>query len=160
MAKRKRHRTLTPQEIKELKKIVRQNPGFSAQGNLGIFFDLYLVCEATARKLIYYKKKKNPEGLNINSIISCVNLFFPNKLASIPMENIFGSAISRTRNNKTCRQLRNSYIHNLSKEDKNEIDRRINILERDMQKWIKLFEYTKNGLNINKQLLSLSKQIS
>lgn len=140
MAKTKKQRVLTPKEIRELRKIVQQKPGFSAQGNVGRFFDLYLLCEATARKLVYYKTRKNSQILNIDSIKSTINLFFPNKTANIPIENIFGSAVKRKRNDKTCRQLRNSYIHSLSKEDRNEIDRRINTLEQDMQKWLSLFE--------------------
>ena len=49
----KNKKTLTSQEIKELKKILRLNPNFSVQGKLGDFFDYYLLCEVTARKLIY-----------------------------------------------------------------------------------------------------------
>ena len=56
MAKNRKFQ-LTTQQNKELKKILRLNPNFSAQGKLGDFFDSYLLCDATARKLVYYKTK-------------------------------------------------------------------------------------------------------
>lgn len=43
---------LTEKRKTELKKITNQSPGFISQGDLGTFFDLYLVCESTARKII------------------------------------------------------------------------------------------------------------
>ena len=136
----KNKKTLTSQEIKELKKILRLNPNFSVQGKLGDFFDYYLLCEVTARKLIYYKKKKNNTILYISSIISAMKHFFPNNYKSVPVNEIFASGSNTHRNNKTCRQLRNNYIHTLSKEDKTEIENRNSDLKSNMRKWLYLFE--------------------
>lgn len=138
MAKKKEE--LTGPQKKELKKILRLNPNFSAQGKLGEFFDSYLLCEATARKLIHYKTGKDNITLYIQSIDSALKRFFPNNFVSIPVNKIFASSLKTNRNNKTCRQLRNAYIHNLSKEDRAEIENRITSLNEDMKKWLSLFE--------------------
>ena len=58
----------------------------------------------------------------------------------IPVNKVFASRLKTNRNNKTCRQLRNAYIHNLSKEDRTEIENRITSLKDDMNKWLGLFE--------------------
>lgn len=138
MAKKKEQ--LTGQQIKELKKILRLNPNFSAQGKLGEFFDSYLLCEATARKLVHYKTGKDNITLYTTSIESAIKRFFPNNFSSIPINKIFASSLRTNRNNKTCRQLRNAYIHNLSKEDRLEVENRIISLKNDMLKWLNLFE--------------------
>ncbi|PLB85258.1 hypothetical protein C0T31_11845 [Dysgonamonadaceae bacterium] len=136
----KKKEELTGPQKKELKKILRLNPNFSAQGKLGEFFDSYLLCEATARKLIYYKTGKDHITLYTKSIDSALKRFFPNNFDSIPVNKIFDSSLKTNRNNKTCRQLRNAYIHNLSKKDRTEIENRITPLKEDMQKWLSLFE--------------------
>lgn len=132
-------KTLSKAQIKELKKIRRLVPKFSCQGNLGEFFDNYLVCEATARKLVYYKTGKKSIILYIRSIESALKYYYPKNYTSIPINNIFASGQKTVRNNKTCRQLRNAYIHSLSLEDRNEIEQRIGSLKKDMQKWLDLF---------------------
>ena len=116
------------------------NPNFSAQGKLGEFFDSYLLCEATARKLVYYKTGKDNITLYTSSIDSALKRFFPNNFSGIPVNKVFASRLKTNRNNKTCRQLRNAYIHNLSKEDRTEIENRITSLKDDMNKWLGLFE--------------------
>jgi hypothetical protein len=138
MAKKKEQ--LTGKQIKELKKILRLNPNFSAQGKLGEFFDSYLLCEATARKLVHYKTGKDNITLYTTSIDSAIKQFFPSNFSTIPVNKIFASSLRTNRNNKTCRQLRNGYIHNLSKENRTEIENRIISLNEDMNKWLNLFE--------------------
>lgn len=138
MAKKKEQ--LTGHQKKGLKKILRLNPNFSAQGKLGEFFDSYLLCEATARKLVHYNTGKDNITLHTSSIDSALKRFFPNNFSAIPINKIFASSLRTIRNNKTCRQLRNAYIHNLSKEDKAEIENRITSLNEDMNKWLSLFE--------------------
>jgi hypothetical protein len=41
---------------------------------------------------------------------------------------------------KTCRQLRNGYLHSLSKKDKEEINSRFGELKGYMEKWINLLK--------------------
>lgn len=139
MAKKKEG--LTGLQKKELKKILKLNPNFSAQGKLGEFFDSYLLCEATARKLIYYKTGKDNITLYTKSIDSALKRFSPNNFDSNLVNKIFSSSLKTNRTNKTCRQLRNAYIHNLSKEDRTEIENRITSLKGDMQTWLNLFVF-------------------
>ena len=139
MSKMKKKELSTAQK-KEIKKVLRLIPNFATQGKLGIFFDYYLLCEATARKLFFYKTGKDSITLYTNSIESALKHYFSNEFSNIPINKIFSSSLSTNRNNKTCRQLRNAYIHNLSKEDRTEIENRIVSLEEDMKKWLKLFD--------------------
>jgi len=131
---------LSAKQIKELKKILRLSPMFHVQGKLGDFFDYYLMCEVTARKLIFFKTGKTSQTLYINSIDSTVKHYFPSQYTATPIDKIFSSGSKSGRNNKSCRQLRNGYIHSLSKEDKSEIESRIIVLKADMQKWLNLFD--------------------
>ena len=130
---------LSAKQIKELKKIIGLSPKFHVQGKLGDFFDNYLLCEVTARKIIFFKTGKTSQNLYIKSIKSAAKHYFPSQNTAIPIDNIFLSGNKSNRNNKSCRQLRNGYIHSLSKEDRNEIESRIIDLKADMQKWINLF---------------------
>lgn len=128
----------------ELKKITMQCPGFSCQGNLGYFFDLFLICEATARKLIFYYKKETfrteSQIYTIKEVKAALNLFsLLNTNDFNFVDFIFKSGIG-SRGNKTCRQLRNDYIHNLSLIDRSEIENRNVDLIGNMNKWIKLFQ--------------------
>lgn len=128
----------------ELKKITIQSPGFKCQGDLGYFFDLFLVCEATARKLIFYYNIENSRSENqfysITEVRFALNFF---SLSVMPNDDfvkyIFKSG-KGTRGNKTCRQLRNDYIHNLSQFDRAEIESRNKDLIENMNKWIQLFQ--------------------
>jgi len=71
---------LSSKQIKELKKILRLSPMFHVQGKLGDFFDYYLLCEATARKLIFFKTGKTSKILYISSIESAVKYYFSSQL--------------------------------------------------------------------------------
>ena len=129
---------LNAQQLLELKKITNSKPGFSLQGKLGEFFDLYLVCEVTARKLVYYNVREKRKKLRVDSIKSAIETFVPNDLEEIPIYKIFKSGKGK-RNSNTCRSLRNNYLHSLSENDRIEIEERINVLKSDMEKWINLF---------------------
>jgi len=135
---------LNTQRKTELKKITNQSPGFNSQGELGVFFDLFLVCEATARKLIvYYKKeisKTESKIYTINEVKAALNLFsISNSNDDNFVNNIFKSG-KGSRGKKTCRQLRNGYFHSLSQKDRAEIESRSEDLTENMKKWIQLFQ--------------------
>jgi hypothetical protein len=130
--------SLKSNHFNELQKIIKQKPNFSVQGSLGEFFDLYLVCEATARKIVSYNSGTSSKELHFASIMSAVNTYFPNKLTNSTITQIFNSNFGK-RNNRTCRQLRNGYLHSLSEKDKIEIVSRIDSLKNDMNKWISIF---------------------
>jgi hypothetical protein len=130
---------LNRQQRNELQRIINNQPNFKLQGILGEFFDLYLVCEATAKKLIYYNTGSDLlNSYRVDMIESSAILFFPNKAGNIPINEIFKSG-EGIRGNKTCRQLRNAYIHNLSVQDRAEIEAHFVQLKYNMEQWINLF---------------------
>ena len=125
---------------KEIKKILNRTPGFSKQGQLGEFFDKYLLCEALARKIIEYKKGKSDkfETLNYTSIESALKFYKYNSYIDIIVK-IFKSGDGK-RGEKTPRQLRNGYFHNLSEEDRKEIETRSNDMISLMNDFINQFK--------------------
>lgn len=116
---------LSNREKKEIKKMFKKEPGFFKQGNLGLFFDKFLLIEALMRKLINYYKTQNNKKINDTQYqITEIKAVF-RKLGTISkyeknIDIIFPGG-SGTRDNKSARQLRNGYIHSLSDKDKNEI---------------------------------------
>lgn len=128
----------------ELKKITIQSPGFKCQGDLGCFFDLFLVCEATARKLISYYKNENSKSENqfysITEVRFALNFFSISVMANDDFVKYIFKSGNGLRGKKTCRQLRNDYIHNLSQFDRAEIESRNKDLIENMNKWIQLFQ--------------------
>ena len=130
---------LNAEGILKLKNLTIPKPGFSSQRSLGEFFDLYLICEVSAKVLVaYYSPKNKKRVLRIDNIKSAIRVFFPNDIERIPVNEIFQSG-NGTRNNKSCRQLRNSYFHELSEKDRIEIEERIIVLKSYMEIWINLF---------------------
>jgi hypothetical protein len=134
------------QQKKEIKKILNRTPGFSKQGQLGEFFDKYLLCEALARKIIEYKRNYSKkqgksdkfETLNYTSIESALKFYKYNSYINIIVK-IFKSG-DGIRDEKTPRQLRNGYFHNLSEEDRKEIETRSNDLISLMNDFINQFK--------------------
>ena len=138
------HRELNPHEKSGLQRIINNQPNFKQQGKLGDFFDLYLVCEATARKLIFYSTSRgSSDSFKVHIIESSTMTFFPSKIGNIPIRDIF-KAGAGIRGNKTCRQLRNDYIHSLSSLDRSEIEERIIPLKQNMEQWINMFNPIEN----------------
>ena len=133
---KKEEYTLSPQQKRELKKITTLSPNFKAQGKLGEFFDLYLVCESTAKKFLEFTGYKTYQ---VNSIQKIIEKYFPNSIDKKQIESIFKGG-EGTRNSKSCRQLRNEYLHQLSIKGRTEIENRIEELSDNMNKWIVLFE--------------------
>jgi len=128
----------------ELKKITNQSPGFRCQGDLGYFFDLFLVCEATARKLISYYKNEISKSENqiytITEVKAALSFFSISVMPNDDFVNYIFKSGNGLRGKKTCRQLRNDYIHNLSQIDRNEIESRNKDLIENMNKWTQLFQ--------------------
>jgi|GEM_PF-2351423 len=138
-AKRKEpFQTLNDQHKSNLNKILDQKTNFSAQGKLGEFFDLYIVCEVTARKLIYYNTHKKDIKFRIDDLEKAVNKFYPEKYDKDLIQQIFKSGKGK-RGNKTSRELRNSYLHTLCKDDRQEIENRFDTLKMYMNRWIEIF---------------------
>jgi hypothetical protein len=128
-------RKLTSGQQTVIVRIKSEAPDFKQQGKLGEFFDLFLVCEATAKKLINYAGYND---YNITNIQRAMSMYFPNESSDF-LNNIFLGGDGNKRNHKSCRQLRNGYIHSLSKQDRQEIENRIDVLRNNMNRWINLF---------------------
>lgn len=70
---------LSAKQIKELKKFLNLSPMFHVLGKVDDFFDYYLLCEVTARKLIFFQTGKTSQTLYTKSINSAVKHYFPNQ---------------------------------------------------------------------------------
>ena len=130
---------LNSRQLRDLKRIIDSQPNFQDQGKLGHFFDLYLVCEATARKLIYYYNGNGDHrAFIVTTVKTATEVFFHNQISEIDIENIFRSGNANI-GSRTCRQLRNKYIHDLSASAREEIENRFSDLKSKMENWINLF---------------------
>ena len=130
--------TLTPQQNTALKGYLTNIPDFSTQTKLGDFLSMYFVCHILAGKLVEYKSGKKAKILRVDSLKSAVRTFGLQINDNI-IDEIF-SLDKGNRGNYSCRTLRNNYVHNLSKNDKNEIDVRFDNLKSYMEQWINLFK--------------------
>jgi hypothetical protein len=114
---------ITKRRNTELKSVRDLDPGFSCQGQVGMFIGLYLQSEVFARKLqSYYRTDtgKNDDGkLNI-SVLKAAVRHFKLSFKEEFIDQVFTGGTG-TRGGKSARQLRNGYLHSLSTEDKNEI---------------------------------------
>ena len=136
--------TLFTKQINFLNGKINCKSNLSSSQNLVDFFDLFFVCEVTARKLIeYYHAENNltakteTEKYNMTSLKAAVK-HFSLSINEPTLQNIFRAGVGK-RNQKSCRQLRNAYIHSLLDDDKAEIENRFNQLKTDMDTWINLF---------------------
>lgn len=135
-------KTLNTQQVKHLKDLATNSPNFKTdKSNLGEFFNLYIICEITARRLVRYYREAKSDASNLisPSIDSAVNTFFPSKSNSIDVKKIFEGSEGK-RGYKSCRQLRNGYLHSLSSSDKKEIEDRFEDLKTSMSAWLDLFQ--------------------
>ncbi len=133
--------SLNTKQINELRTKYLAKSNLSVSAELRDFFDLFLVCEATARKIIeYYRNQKKPknttENYTITQIRSAVK-HFNLYVVDSTIEHIFKAGKGKL-GHKTCRQLRNSYIHNVPK-GKEEIELRFKELKDYMEQWIYIF---------------------
>jgi hypothetical protein len=136
-----KHAVLSEKQYKELKLIPALQPGFNKQGDVGVFFDLWLVCEVLAKKYIMYHKQleKPPIRWQYPELTAALNAFSVS-YASEKVKPVFKSGNDGKRGGKTARQLRNGYIHSLSVNDRKEIETRNGEL-------VSLLNYWKNKLS-------------
>lgn len=115
------------------------NPGFSCQGVVGEFIGYYLRCEVFATKLQhYYQSDKDYKkiGLNTKSLTEALSYFqmhFDNEI----LIKLFQGGAGK-RGTKSARQLRNGYLHQLSKSDRDEIECNGMWAISQMKKWLSL----------------------
>ena len=139
--KRALNQALSHAEIKSIREIAKLDGKIlSATTPVGHFLERYLVSEAVARKLIAYKTRKPcPQTLNFQSIVSASKHFYlaPSIHPQL-IENVFRGGAGH-RNSKTPRQLRNSIVHSLSREDCVETRTRHHDLMALMKRWLDHF---------------------
>ncbi len=120
-------------EIEALRKIRNEqlrsvhdlNPGFSFQGLVGEFIGVYIQSEVFARKLQDYYRKDKKKDKNVELRIDVLKAGIKHFKLSFPEDHIdlLFRGGNGTKGKKSARQLRNGYLHNLSPEDKKEINK-------------------------------------
>lgn len=130
--------SLSDNQIKELKAILTLDPGFTKQGKVGTFIDLWLVCEVLAKKYIMYHKQlsESPYTWKYTQLTAALKSF------SVPYDSekvipAFKSGHNGRRGSKTARQLRNGFLHTLSANDRKEIEARNGELATLLRYWKK-----------------------
>lgn len=116
---------LTESQRNALREVIASEPGFKAQGAIGEFLDLWLVCEVLVKKLIMYHKgeKELPFKWQYNQIPPALDHFGIGYQGE-RIKPAFSGNQKAKRGAKSARVLRNRYIHTLSKEDRFEIEGR------------------------------------
>lgn len=133
-------RTLSNEHKNNLKALINNSPEFTTkESKLGDFFNCYLICEVIARRLVRYYYQKDKKVLSLSNIKTAFKTYFPSEIDKIEIDKIFKGNKGK-KNQKSCRQLRNGYLHSLSSSDKLEIETRYEVLEEYMKKWINLFK--------------------
>lgn len=130
---------LSDKQLKELKEITNHAPGFNKQGKVGSFFDLWLVCEVLAKKYIMYHKQDTELPVNWSyTQLTAALKNFSVPYVDVNVEPTFKSGHKGKRGSKTARQLRNSFIHSLSVNDRKEIESRHKELIANLTYWKKV----------------------
>ncbi|WP_445397938.1 hypothetical protein [Zobellella sp. An-6] len=117
--------SLTKQQLKALADIANCSPGFKAQGVLGDFLDLWLVCEVLAKKLITYHK--NLSDIPFRWSYTQLEASFKHlgiSYCESKVKTMFHSDKKAKRGSKPARVLKNGYLHTLSDADREEIESR------------------------------------
>ena len=113
-----------------LNDLAKRTPGFACQGKLGAFVDRYLVADALANKLVSFyvtdTSVKATRTLHISQLNSAIR-HFSFAFTTEQVRAVFQSGIG-ARSKKSPRQLRNAYFHSLSKNDRLEIEDRLDEL--------------------------------
>jgi len=110
--------------------ISERTPGLQCQGKLGSFLDAYFVAEALAKKIqqFYQNDKNRPDSDKVET----KQLAAAHRHFSIPMnEDDIRSTFAGgpgTRGSKSARQLRNGYVHSLSPNDREEIEKNFHVI--------------------------------
>jgi len=135
------NKRLGNQRKKKLQKIICRRYAICDNRKLIDFLSLYIDCEATAKKYVYYykadKKQKNSntyEGLKYDEVGKAAR-YFALEINADLIKKIFESSTG-IRNHKTPRQLRNGVVHSKSIKDIEEIELRFDELLSLMNTWI------------------------
>ncbi len=116
---------LNENQRKALREIIDSEPGFKAQGVIGEFLDLWLVCEVLVKKLIMYQKSESELPMNwqwtqVGPALRNFGIMYEDE----KVKPAFSGDRKAKRGEKSARVLRNGYLHTLSKSDTSEIERR------------------------------------
>lgn len=110
--------------------ITQRFPGFSCQGDLGAFLERYFVADVLSRKVMsFYQddiKKLRSDKIQVQQLSAAVR-HFGIIYTELDLRTLFlgGEGL---RGSKSARQLRNGYVHDLSAEDRVEIERMAPVL--------------------------------
>jgi len=119
---KKQESALTQRRNTGLDDAVSKDPGFSCQGLVGEFISDYLRCDLFATRLMnYYQADKQYKKTKLNT--QALDEACRHFSLHFPKENIlrlFRGGEGK-RGEKSAKQLRNGYLHQLSKADRNEI---------------------------------------
>jgi hypothetical protein len=116
-----------------------RDPGFSCQGIVGEFIGLYLRCELFATRLQNYYQvdmQCQETGLNTASLIKAFK-HFGLHIQDQKVLGLFKGGSGKI-GEKSARQLRNGYLHELTESDRNEIISNGPILITEMRKLLKM----------------------
>lgn len=145
------NKRLDNQRKKVLKKLLSDRYSIGKNKKLIDFLSLYIDCEATAKKYVYYykhdkKQKKSDafDSLKYNEVEKAA-WYFGLKPTEDLIVKIFESSTGK-RNQKTPRQLRNGIFHSKSSEDIEEVESRFDELKEIMQRWIDITNESTNRL--------------
>lgn len=104
--------------------IAAKRIGFGCQGKVGTFIDNYIVCEATATKLVQFyktdKKFKSSGPLRKDDIHDAL-VHFGIQINKLDVGAVFTGG-SGKKGTKSARQLRNGFLHSISESDRIEIE--------------------------------------
>ena len=132
---------LSKKRRESLKNIADKKIGFSCQGKVGAFIDNYVVCEATATKLVQFyktdKKLKLGGTLRKDEILNALKHFGFQMLGQ-DISTVFTGGKGR-KGAKSARQLRNGFLHSISDSDKNEIQKKYSQLIKLMNMFLSFF---------------------
>lgn len=123
-----------------LKNTVSNDPGFSCQGVVGEFVGYYLRCEVFAQKLQdYYLNDiscEKEDKIYTNTLKKSLE-HFSMHFSDSHLKAIFKGGKGK-RGEKSARQLRNGYLHQLSSADRTEICDKATDYNTYMEKFLEL----------------------
>jgi hypothetical protein len=132
---------LTTRRCSALMDIASRSPGLGCQGLLGRFLDNYLVADSLATKLQYYFQvdtgQKSTDKIHVNQLIAAQR-HFSLAFEDLRTKEIFLSGAG-TGGCKSCRQLRNGYVHSLCVSDREEIEKRSKSLLIDLVDYLESY---------------------
>jgi hypothetical protein len=135
----KQSEALINRRNKGLNSIFAKQIGFSCQGVVGQFIELYLQCDVFATKIQHFYqtdnglKKRSLNTVSLTKALEHFNLHFDISF----VKKLFQGGTGK-RGCKSAKQLRNGYLHELSEADENEIISNNDEFISVMKKFIKL----------------------